>query len=280
LDFPSSIQFPNAPVKHTSTKNLYVQNLGECETSFVLKTKEPFQVFPNEGTLGAKKGIQITISFTPNKLKQYNATLDILYGDDHGDDGERRVNSCVLEGVGVDVHVKLDKDIVKLPPTFITQIAQQQVKLINKSDIKVHYEWKNYSSVKDEKLQKKLKINQLSQFVEEGSREYKKLKRDVESEVFLFKDDVFNINPISGDVWPHSELIMDVEFNPKEATTYKRTAFLEVSGREIRLPLQLCGTGKGPEVSFSYNSLEIGEIFINSLHEFEVLKVNKVNQID
>src|SRR5690606_24641155 len=182
LDFPSNIQFSNAPVKHTTTKTLYIQNLGECETSFVLKTKEPFQVFPNEITLGAKKGIHISVSFTPKKLTSYKGTLEILYQHENG--GEQGVNNSVLEGVGVDVHVKLDKDVIKHAPTFITQISQQQVKLINKSDIKVHFEWKNFSSLKEENLHKKLKIEQLGQFVEEGSRDYKKLKRDVESEVY------------------------------------------------------------------------------------------------
>src|SRR5690606_6957935 len=52
------------------------------------------------------------------------------------------------------------------------------------------------------------------------------------------------------------------------------TAYCDVSGREIRLPLELMGKGKGPEVYFSYSNLELGEVYINSLHEYEVSMIN------
>ena len=46
--------------------------------------------------------------------------------------------------------------------------------------------------------------------------------------------------------------------------------YCDVAGRESRLPLRIRGEGIGPRVVFSLDSLDIGNIFINSKHSYEV----------
>ena len=43
-----------------------------------------------------------------------------------------------------------------------------------------------------------------------------------------------------------------------------------MTGRESRLPLRIRGDGTGPQVHFSLDTLDIGNVFINSQHSYEV----------
>ena len=52
--------------------------------------------------------------------------------------------------------------------------------------------------------------------------------------------------------------------------SYARTAYCDVTGRESRLPLRIRGDGAGPKVHFSLDTLDVGNVFINSQHTYEV----------
>ena len=52
------------------------------------------------------------------------------------------------------------------------------------------------------------------------------------------------------------------------------TAFCEVSGREARLPLLVQGIGLGPKATWLYDTLDIGDVFVNSQHKYEVVLEN------
>jgi len=55
--------------------------------------------------------------------------------------------------------------------------------------------------------------------------------------------------------------------------SYTRTAFLDMTGRETRLPLKLRGNGMGPKAQFSFDTLDIENVFINSKHSYEVFNL-------
>ena len=55
---------------------------------------------------------------------------------------------------------------------------------------------------------------------------------------------------------------------------FQQRAFLQISGREDRLPLHLTASGVGPKVTISYDKLEIGNVFIGSQNEYEVVLMN------
>lgn len=55
-------------------------------------------------------------------------------------------------------------------------------------------------------------------------------------------------------------------------TRYSSVAYCDVTGRELRLPLRLKGDGMGPQVQFSFDTLDIQNIFVNSAHAYEVGK--------
>ncbi|GBG78217.1 hypothetical protein CBR_g26250 [Chara braunii] len=51
--------------------------------------------------------------------------------------------------------------------------------------------------------------------------------------------------------------------------------YCDISGRAERLPLLLKGQGVGPQVLFTYDVLDVGKLFISSLHVYEVDLLNR-----
>lgn len=97
----------------------------------------------------------------------------------------------------------------------------------------------------------------------------------IQNDDMLFNDDVVKIEPSEGDIWPNSSVEISVIFKPREAKSYTRTAFCDVTGRETRLPLRIKGDGVGPKVHFSLETLDMGNIFIGSKHYYEIIMANK-----
>ena len=64
-------------------------------------------------------------------------------------------------------------------------------------------------------------------------------------------------------------------FRPDTAAQYTCLAYLDVAGREDRLPLRLSGRGIGPNCQVSIDVLDIGDVFINLEQMYEISIVNK-----
>ncbi len=106
------------------------------------------------------------------------------------------------------------------------------------------------------------------------TRKYKHLRRAVEEDKLFFADESFRVEPASGEVWANSEFEFTVSFSPDSAADYACIAFLEVVGRETRLPLKMQATGIGPQAAFSYDVLDIGDVFVNSEHAYTLTLEN------
>ena len=48
-----------------------------------------------------------------------------------------------------------------------------------------------------------------------------------------------------------------------------------MTGREMRLPLKMKGIGVGPKAQFSFDTLDIDNVFVNSKHSYEVIVIRK-----
>lgn len=59
------------------------------------------------------------------------------------------------------------------------------------------------------------------------------------------------------------------------AGKYEATAWCEVEGRAARLPLVLEGEGLGPRAMFSQPLLDVGRLYINTPHNFELELMNR-----
>ena len=80
---------------------------------------------------------------------------------------------------------------------------------------------------------------------------------------------------MSGEIWPNSEIEVTIIFNPNIAADYSSQAYLDITGMERRDVLDLFGTGIGPKAMFAYDVLDIGDVFVNSKHRYELTLKNK-----
>ncbi|CAE8612898.1 unnamed protein product [Polarella glacialis] len=91
----------------------------------------------------------------------------------------------------------------------------------------------------------------------------------------FFYDEIFAVEPLSGRIWAKSKATITFTFTPKAALNYQCLAYCSVVGREDRLPLLLKGQGIGPKAAFSYDELDVGDIFVESVHNYEVDLINQ-----
>jgi adenylate kinase family enzyme len=256
-------------VKCTTSHDFYVQNIGKCPASFTLHVSAPFSVTPNEvPNLNVGEGVQIIVSFTPDCIMQFAADLMIQFTN--GD-----IQTTALDGSAMNTNVRLDSTLKELPDTFVSEVSQTTFKIVNKSDIRVKYIWKLFATEEDENRHKQRKINQLSHEYEEGSRPYRKSKREIESDDMNFVNKNFSIYPLSGEIWPGMDEYITIDFHPKAEAIFENIAFCDVTGRENRLPIKITGRGKGPDAAFSFSDLNVGEVFVNAPHEYEIQLDNK-----
>ena len=106
-------------------------------------------------------------------------------------------------------------------------------------------------------------------------RKYRNLRKALEHDPMHFVDDIFEITPVEGTVWAKSEIEITVSFRPDTAAAYSCLSFLDISGREDRLPLQLSGLGIGPHAALSFDIFDMSDVFINSHRVYEVVLTNK-----
>ncbi|XP_052230840.1 hydrocephalus-inducing protein-like isoform X4 [Dreissena polymorpha] len=289
LDFPDEINFPIGPVKYSNTKTLLIRNSGNKEGKFTLSCEKPFKVFPEIATLGMQDSMQVSVEFTPDKTGDHHSELVIHY--DSGEDIYVK-----LYGAAQDANVRLDKNSVRIENTFISMASQRTVTISNRTDVLAHFRWTQFATREEEDQQKSMVLNSLEdeektdsdRFLEECiqdptlrdklsilGRTFQNRKQLIQNDEMLFNDDVVKIEPSEGDIWPNSSIDVNIIFKPREAKSYTRTAFCDITGRESRLPLRIKGDGIGPRVQFSLESLDMGNIFIGSKHYYEIVMANK-----
>ena len=106
-------------------------------------------------------------------------------------------------------------------------------------------------------------------------RKYRNLRRALEMDPMHFVDDIFEISPVEGLIWANSELEITVSFRPDTAAMYTCLGFLDISGRQDRLTLNMSGQGIGPHATLSFDVLDVGDIFIHSEQRYEIFISNK-----
>ncbi|XP_063801928.1 hydrocephalus-inducing protein homolog isoform X2 [Pseudophryne corroboree] len=289
LDFPDQISFRVSPVKYNSQKTLLVRNIGNRQACFQLLTQRPFSVAPVSGTLDAGDSMQVTLEFQPTEVGDHKQDLVIQY--DTAEEIHVR-----LYGAAADINVRLDKNSLTIEKTFLSLANQRTVTICNRSDIIVHFQWKEFATLQEEELQKQRLCSDLraveeeetERFLDECSADpslrerlsllsctFHNRRRLAENDAALFCDPIFHVEPVEGDVWPNSSVHVTVLFRPLAAKIYQRTVYCDITGREMRLPLRIRGEGLGPNLCFNFDQLEIGKVFVGSTHSYEVILTNQ-----
>ncbi|XP_040838338.1 hydrocephalus-inducing protein homolog isoform X1 [Ochotona curzoniae] len=289
LDFPDKLNFSTCPVKYSTQKILLVQNIGNKDAVFHIKTRRPFSVEPTVATLDVGESMQLEVEFEPQNVGNHSERLLVYY-----DTGEKVFVS--LYGAAVDLNIRLDKNSLIIEKTYISLSSQRTVTIHNRSNIIAHFQWKVFATQEEEEREKNRVCSDLNKeekketdtFLEECivdpslrehlsilSRTFKNQRMLVQEDSMFFLDNIFTIDPLEGDVWPNSSAEVTVYFSPREARLYQQTIYCNISGREIRLPLRIRGEGMGPKVHFNFELLDVGKVFLGSVHCYETILYNK-----
>ena len=61
------------------------------------------------------------------------------------------------------------------------------------------------------------------------NRKYMSIRKAVEEDKMLFQDEIFQIEPLEGKIWPNTEMTCCVTFRPQGPYHYSCTAFANVT---------------------------------------------------
>lgn len=80
---------------------------------------------------------------------------------------------------------------------------------------------------------------------------------------------------MSGILGPKVQREMMIAFSPRSDAHVNCTAICTVTGTLKPLKLQICGSGKGPDVKFSFTRLDAGKILVKRPQAFELVMHNR-----
>ena len=251
-------------VRADATEAFLLRNTGDTGGRFAVSVEPPFSVAPSDGWLGVGDAMQLVFGFRPESLGQYRAELEIEY-----DSGERCF--AQLSGAAADVDVSLERSLLQLAPCYMSLLSQKTLKLHNRSDIRVQFAWKAFSSPFDDRRVRMERSVELEEADLGDLMSLRAARRDVEEDPLNFDDPVFAIEPMAGEIFPGCFVELTVTFRPQAAGETGTTAFCELTGREARLPLQMVAKGLGPRATWLYDTLDVGDVYINAHHRYEVV---------
>ena len=131
-----------------------MHNDGEKITKWELMLPEDFSSNKTEGVLESNASEQILITFFPKERREYSKYAILKY-----DGEEAHVN---LIGKAINGNVFLSRDSVQMEGTYITLESKSTLRIINKSSVKIDFEWRAFSSEKEDAEKKKLLLDEIA----------------------------------------------------------------------------------------------------------------------
>ncbi|CAJ1423658.1 unnamed protein product [Effrenium voratum] len=306
LDFPDVIDFgEECTVGHQCERTVLVRNVGDRASKLLCRAEEPFSIEVPDGFLEEGASCQVSIFFTPPRAERYECDLHIKYGEMEA--------VATLRGQACNAEVSLSHSLLLIEDdTYVGLESQGVVTIRNDSDVPIDFSWRLFCSTMEEAqhrlaLHQQLKTEEMDELLymqqanfsedeesDSGSdgerrrlrsertvtkllgRKYDSIMKAVEEDdPMLFRDAIFKIEPLCGRLWPHTQVTCACCFLPKDALVYCATAYLSAVGQEDRAPLVLKGLGIGPKATFSYDELDVGNVFVESAHRYEVQLLNQ-----
>ncbi len=292
LEAPREVAFGSRPVYIESKETFLLRNQGPKATSFQFEVTPPYSVSPVSGHLAVGDATQVCVSFKPPKELKFTGELVAHLSDNE-------VVPIRLTGVGCELDVSVSESQITTPTTYIYLKSQKAIEIRNKSQFPVHFEWKNELSRDaeyerrqkallelDRKEQKDLDAVEPEPHSENDgessdeeygvlkaqqaiAKRYEKLRADVLRKA-SYSNENFTIEPLEGDIFPGGVRVVTFTFVPDNSVEFVSTAALDVSGLVSRMPVTVRGRGLGPEAKFLFNQLDIGEVYINAVHNYSV----------
>eukprot|EP00930_Biecheleria_cincta_P015308 TRINITY_DN12810_c0_g1_i1.p1 TRINITY_DN12810_c0_g1~~TRINITY_DN12810_c0_g1_i1.p1 ORF type:complete len:5041 (+),score=1000.88 TRINITY_DN12810_c0_g1_i1:126-15248(+) len=303
LDFPDVVDFGDeCVVGHKCERTVLVRNVGDRATKLLCRTSPPFSIQVPDGYLEEGAACEVSIFFTPTCAERLECDLYLKYGELEA--------VSTLRGAACNANVSLSHSLLMVDDTYVGLESQGVVTIRNDSDVPVDFSWRLFRSESEEvdhrlELQRQLKEEEMDEmlYMQQGGhsedsddscsdnerlrarreskvtkllgRKYDNIIKATREDPMLFRDAIFSIQPLNGRLWPHTQITCACCFLPKDALIYSATAYLSAVGQEERAPLEIKGLGIGPKATFSYDELDVGNVFVESAHRYEVQLLNQ-----
>ncbi|KAH0576543.1 hypothetical protein SS50377_22107 [Spironucleus salmonicida] len=139
----------------------------------------------------------------------------------------------------IESEIKLEKHLNRFKPTLIEQTTQDQTSIKNVSEQPLNF------SLHD------------SPFNDS-----------------YFSSNIFQIQPLTGIIYPTSYSNILCKFKPISAQSYKEFCYIQVDGIQNRYRIELEGIGLPPEVDFDCDQIDFDDIVLNQLQTAEGILTN------
>ena len=124
-------------------------------TKWNLELPPGFSTPTKEGVLEPGRNEQILINFYPTEAKLYKSYARLLY--------DKLQAYVEIVGAGQTSNVYLSKTFIPMEESYIGLKTQQTLQIINKSNVKVDFQWRAYMAEKEEKPIKEMLRQQLGE---------------------------------------------------------------------------------------------------------------------
>ena len=313
LDFPDALTFEPTAAKTTGYLHRAVRNVGAKRARFRAFAPEPFSVSPREGVLDVGEVCQFRLGFHPEACGTYEGEMEIELGEGldptvtrlRGDGAELRVGLDRGEVVHLPTFIhkttqrtfrivnESDRavtfEIKQLADSYVEEEVRLRATGTFGETMRRSRRGRGGGASDDDGSDgddgtEEAGVVGLSSDDEDailGAEAVAFATRTVGLDKALARDDLsfsdpdFTVSPLRGEVAPNGAFEVTVRFHPTHAGERTATLWVETQGREDRLPMQLRGQAVGPLAVFAYDALEVGEIFVGAVHQYEVELVNR-----
>eukprot|EP00892_Ulva_mutabilis_P006441 jgi/Ulvmu1/4169/UM019_0148.1 len=256
LQLPKILNFgQSCPCNSVTCKSLLARNTGRCAGTFQLSASAPYTVMPIVAVLDVGETVQCQVQLKPDRTGEIRGTL--VAAASCG-----LAHTVSLVGAAIDADVSVGPMQVAFMDTFVTKTSQRSFRVFNNTcqaaRFTLHRSQKHGASLSSADTTTLVAAGQqgLSVDPEFGTQEIRAF-------------------PQSGLVLPFSNIEVTVKYSPLVARQVVETCFVEVEGQALRQPVILTGTGLGPCAIFSYDVLDVGNIYVRTLYRYSVLMENR-----
>ncbi|XP_076763164.1 hydrocephalus-inducing protein [Xylocopa sonorina] len=249
-----------------------------------------FWIEPSRGRLEEEESLQFTVHFLSSKAGDFQGNLYLDY-----DTGIKlRID---LRSSAENCPIRVDRGTIRMEETFLGLSRSKILTIHNRSNFVVRYKWMLLENVEADN-ERKEHYKKLYHLVYESELPrcvdldhynvctpdvhqliYQRIYVDelefLAKETFEYNHIYFKFVPQEGEIWPQSSTDVTIFYRALEVGEVTSTAYLEVTGREDRIPLNLYGIGKGPVLQLNVLMIDLGNIYMCSVHNYEVVAVNK-----
>ena len=286
LDFPDQLDFGLVPVKFNNEKPVILRNIGEKTSKWQIRVPPSFAVNKTEGILEVGQVEQLVFTFKATEARKYREELTLCYdnfeatvptiGEAHNDNVLLSKSHVTADPTSITLFSHQYYKIVNksaVPIEFSWRAFATEAEETDKKD-RLNAQLTTEESEELAEIERKFASGTLSDDDDEGSldsddsydqtelsaknerrrqkalsalsRKYQAIKKAVNEDSMLFQDEIFQIEPLEGKIWPNTEMTCCVTFRPQGPYQYSCTAFCNTTCMEERLSLNLSGQGKGP----------------------------------